>query len=175
MILKLSKAELSELKKVLQSKVLKSIKNIDIDILRNISKRLDNSKSIKLYVDGAADLHTKTAGIGGVLYRNGDELFSFSEFIGSATNNEAEYKALIKGLEELHNLNILNIVIFADSELVVKQINGKYKVKNERMQVLNSKASSLLGKFNSWSITHIPREKNSVADKLSKDGMRRKK
>ncbi len=175
MILKLSKSELSELKKVLQSKVLNSIKNIDIYILRNISERLDDSASVKLYVDGAADLHTKTAGIGGVFYRNGDELFSFSEFIGSATNNEAEYKALIKGLEESHNLNIFNINIFADSELIVKQINGNYKVKNERMQVLHSKAISLFKNFSSWSITYIPREKNSVADKLSKDGMRRKK
>ena len=172
MILKLSKAELSELKKVLQSKVLNSIKNININVLHNISNRLNDNASVKLFVDGAADLHTKTAGIGGVFYRNGDELFSFSEFIGSATNNEAEYKSLIKGLEESHNLNILNINIFADSELVVKQINGDYKVKNERMQILNRKVISLLKNFSSWSISHIPREKNSVADKLSKDGMR---
>lgn len=175
MILKLSKAELTELKKVLNSKVLNSIKDFDIDVLNNINKRLGNSKSIKLYVDGAADLHTKSAGIGGVFYRNGDELFSFSEFIGSATNNEAEYGALIKGLEESHNLNLRNIDIFADSELVVKQINGEYKVKNERMQKLYGKAISLLVKLNSWSLTHIPREKNSVADKLSKDAMRKKK
>ncbi len=127
MILKLSKAELSELKKVLNPKVLTNIKNIDIDVLHNISNRLEDSESVKLFVDGAADLHTKTAGIGGVFYRNGDELFSFSEFIGSATNNEAEYGALIKGLEESQNMNILSIDIFADSELVVKQINGEYK------------------------------------------------
>ena len=175
MILKLSKAELSELKKVFQSNVLSSIDNIDIDVLNNIQKRLGNNGSIKLYVDGAADLHTKTAGIGGVFYRSGNELFSFSEFIGSATNNEAEYKALIKGLEESHKLNISNIEIFADSELVVKQINGDYKVKNERMQRLHHKAIGLFSKFNSWSLTHITRDKNSVADKLSKEGMRGKK
>ncbi len=99
----------------------------------------------------------------------------FQKNIGSATNNEAEYKALIKGLEESHKLNLVSIAIYADSELIVKQINGEYKVKNERMQILNSKAISLLGKFNRWSIIHIPRDKNSAADKLSKDGMRRKK
>ncbi len=175
MILKLSKTELSELKKVLRSKVLNSISNIDVDLLRNISKRLNENASVELYVDGAADLHSKTAGIGGVFYRNGDELFSFSEFIGSATNNEAEYKALIKGLKESHKLKILNIAIFADSELIVKQINGQYKVKNERMQILNNKANGLLKKFTHWTVTHIPREKNSAADKLSKEGMRRKK
>ena len=175
MILKLSKAELSELKKVLNSKVLNNIKDLDVDIIHNISARLGDSKSVILYVDGAADLHTKTAGIGGVFYRNGDELFSFSKFIGSATNNEAEYSALIKGLEESLRLNISNIEIFADSELVVKQINGEYKVKNERMQRLHHKATGLLSKFISWSLNHISREKNSVADKLSKDGMRSKK
>ena len=56
-----------------------------------------------------------------------------------------------------------------------KQINGVYKVKNERMQKLHHKAIGLLDKFNSWSLTHIPREKNSVADKLSKEGRRGKK
>ena len=175
MILKLSKDELSELKKVLQSKEIKSNKNINVEVLNNINKRLDSTNPVKLFVDGAADLHTKTAGIGGVFYRNGDELYSFSEFIGSATNNEAEYGALIKGLEESLKLNISNIEIFADSELVVKQINGDYKVKNERMQKLHKIAHGLLNNIEFWSINHIPREKNSVADKLSKDGMRSKK
>ncbi|MBU0529884.1 ribonuclease HI family protein [bacterium] len=175
MILKLSKTELVELKKVLQTKVLSNIKNVDIEVLNNIKNRLEYSESVKLFVDGAADLHTKTAGIGGVFYRNGDELFNFSEFIGSATNNEAEYNALIKGLEESQKLNILSIDIFADSELVVKQINGNYKVKNDRMQILFNEVINLLSQFKSWSLTHIPREKNSVADKLSKDAMRRKK
>jgi ribonuclease HI len=172
MILKLSKAELSELKKVLSSKVLNSIGDIDLKLINAINNRLDNGKSVKLFVDGAADLHTKIAGIGGVFFRNGDELFSFSEFIGSATNNEAEYGALIRGLEESLKLNIVDIDIFADSELVVKQIKGEYKVKNERMQKLHSKAIRLFTKLNSWSIAHIPREKNTIADKLSKEGMR---
>ena len=172
MILKLSKAELSELKKVLSSKVLNRIENIDLKLINSINNRLDNGKSIKLFVDGAADLHTKTAGIGGVFFRNGDELFSYSEFIGNATNNEAEYGALIRGLEESLKLNILDIDIFADSELVVKQINGEYKVKNDRMQKLYGKAISLFENFNSWSLAHIPREKNTIADKLSKDGMK---
>ncbi len=175
MNLKLSKLELTELKKVLQSKVLNSINNIDIEVLNNLKNRLDKNATVKLFVDGAADLHTQTAGIGGVFYRNDEELFSFSEFIGSATNNESEYKALIKGIEESHDLKLLNIDIFADSELIVKQINGEYKVRNERMQKLYKKTISLLNKLNSWTITHIPRDQNSIADKLSKDAMRRKK
>ena len=174
MNIKLSKAELAELKKVLQSKNLNKLIGIDVNILTDLGNRIIQNSKIKLFVDGAADLHTKTAGIGGVIYRNGEEMYSFSEHIGSATNNEAEYKALIRGLKELINLKLLNVEVYADSELVVKQINGIYKVKNERMQVLHKEAHRLLKEFESWLVSHIPREKNSVADKLSKDGMRNK-
>jgi ribonuclease HI len=172
--IKLSEAEVSELKKLLQSSKLKSIKGLNIDILNNISTKIKGSGKIELYVDGAADLHTKTAGIGGVIYRNGEELFSFSEYLDDSTNNEAEYSALIQGLKELLNLRLLNANIYADSELIVKQINGEYKVKNDRMQVLHKEAMILFGKLNGWTLNHIPREKNSVADKLSKNGMRSK-
>ena len=174
MNIKLSKAELAELKKVLQPKNLNKLIDIDINILRDLGNRIEQNGKIKLFVDGAADLQTKTAGIGGVIYRNGEEMYSFSEHIGSATNNEAEYKALIRGLKELINLKLLNVEVYADSELVVKQINGIYKVKNERMQVLHKEARHLLKEFERWLVSHIPREKNSVADKLSKNGMRNK-
>jgi len=172
--IKLSNAEVSELKKLLQSSKIKSIKEVNTDIINSISNKIDNSENIELFVDGAADLHTKTAGIGGVIYRNGEELFSFSEYLDDSTNNEAEYSALIRGLKELINLKLLDANIYADSELVVKQINGEYKVKNDRMQVLHKKAMGLFDKFQAWSLNHIPREKNSVADKLSKNGMRSK-
>lgn len=174
MNIKLSEAEVSELKKLLQSSNLESIKDINTDILDSISTKIERSGKIELYVDGAADLHTKTAGIGGVIYRNGEELFSFSEFLDDSTNNEAEYTALIRGLQELINLKLLNANIYADSELIVKQINGEYKVKNDRMQVLHKEAMKLFEKFNTWTLNHIPREKNYVADKLSKNGMRNK-
>jgi ribonuclease HI len=173
--IRLSKAELTELKKILSSKYLKNINNIDMNILGILLKRIESNSKIKLYVDGAADLHSKIAGIGGIIYKNDEELFSFSEYIGSKTNNEAEYSALIRGIDELLNLNILHAEIYADSELIVKQINGEYKVKNERMLKLHSKATSLLKQLNSWSVNHIVRDKNSVADKLSKEGMKRKK
>jgi len=173
--IKLSKAEHTELSKLLNSGYLNNIKNINIKILRNLSKKLIQDKTIKLFVDGAADLHSKTAGIGGVVFRNDEEVYSFSEFIGSATNNEAEYSALIKGIDCLINLNITSAEIYADSELIVKQINGEYKVKNERMQRLHSKAKLLLKNIDSWTVSHIPREKNTVADNLSKEGMRNKK
>jgi len=91
---------------------------------------------------------------------------------GNKTNNEAEYQALINGLKVILKLKQLNVDIYSDSELVVKQINGQYKVKNERMIILNRKVRKILEQLDSWTISHIPREKNSIADKLAKSGMK---
>ena len=90
--------------------------------------------------------------------------------MNDSTNNEAEYTALIRGLEYLVQMKLLNVQIFSDSELVVKQINGEYKVKNSRMILLNQKASSLFSQLENWSFTHVLREKNKVADKLAGEG-----
>ena len=68
-------------------------------------------------------------------------------------------------------ISVSNVSIFADSELVVRQINGDYKVKNERMAVLHKKTHELLSKLNSWVINHVLREKNTEADDLSKKGL----
>ena len=124
-----------------------------------------------LYVDGAADLKAKNAGIGGIILRNDnskEELFTFSDNIGQATNNEAEYKALIRGLEYAAELNGTDIVVYSDSELIVNQVNLEYKVKNKRMLSLHRKARSILEKFGSWQVRHIPRDDNRKADSLSK-------
>ena len=141
-----------------------------IDVIDYVSMR-DELKSYSLYVDGAADLHSKTAGIGGVFYNNADEeIYRFSEYLDDATNNEAEYTALIEGLKYGLELKLININIYSDSELVVKQISGHYKVKNDRMKKLYKETYSLLSKFKSWSCTHVLRDKNKVADKLATDG-----
>ena len=126
----------------------------------------------ELYVDGAADLHSKSAGIGGVIFKDSQELLTFSKPLYDKTNNESEYLALLEGLNVSLELSILNINIYADSELVVRQVNGVYKVKNDRMKVLHSDVINLLEKFNEWSINHISRDNNQIADKLSKDGMK---
>ena len=145
-------------------------KNSVLDLLY---KKLKVENNITLYIDGASDLHSKTAGIGGVIYNSDKELFSFSEYLHDSTNNEAEYKALIAGLKYLLEFKLLNPIIFSDSELIVKQVNGEYKVKNERMKILHSEAISLLGNFESWRLTHILREKNKVADKLANEGRKK--
>ena len=172
--MKLDQNEIESLKKVLSNDFFKLIVDMfdksTFDVLLNLNKRLNDDKKISMYIDGAADLNSKTAGIGGVIYKDDEELFTFSEYLNDSTNNEAEYTALIRGLEYLVKMKLLNVQIFSDSELVVKQINGEYKVKNSRMILLNQKAFSLFIQLEQWSFTHVLREKNKVADKLAGEG-----
>ena len=148
----------------------------DLSSLENLlSDDLQSKKSYNLFTDGACefddDYKPVNAGIGGLLKMDNNIIFSFSENIGKKTNNEAEYLALIKGIEICVESNFLNISIFLDSELVVKQINGDYKVKNERMAALHKKTHDLLKMLSSWEINHVLRDKNTEADDLSMQGL----
>ena len=125
----------------------------------------------KLFVDGAADLHSKTAGIGGVVYINDLEVAKFSEPLFDKTNNESEYLALLNGIKVVLDLGYASVDIYSDSELIVKQLIGDYKIKNDRMKKLNNEVNSYLTKLSDWSINHVRRENNMRADQLSKIGM----
>lgn len=87
-------------------------------------------------------------------------------FLGHCTNNEAEYQALLLGLEKLLSLGATEVVCNLDSELVVKQLNGQYKVKNANMQAFVERVNKLKKDFTQISFVHVPREKNKEADKL---------
>ena len=144
-------------------------------LIKMIDGMSEQDQAIKLFIDGAADLHSKTAGIGGVIYSNDKELSNFSEPLFDKTNNEAEYLSLIKGIDKLIELKVLNVNIYSDSELVVKQVLGIYKVKNERMKILHNLVLEKLNLIDKWSLVHIRREKNIRADELSKLGMNKAK
>lgn len=120
-----------------------------------------------LYCDGASSGNPGDSGIGAVLLLE-DTAHEISEHIGTATNNIAEYTALIKGLSKAKALKIENLKIFLDSELIVKQIQGKYKVKSENLKALHQEALSHLKYFKAYTISHIPREQNKRADALAK-------
>ena len=169
--MKLSKKDIEVLAIILDKKDISHLSQENQRVILSLRSKLSGVGTIELFVDGAADLHSGTAGIGGVFYRNGEELYSFSEFIGSKTNNEAEYEALIIGVKQAHKLHVSSLNIFADSQLVVRQIMGQYKVKNERMKPLHKQALELLGKLENWNIEHVYRDKNTRADALSKSGM----
>ncbi len=147
-------------------------KDLLLDLLKDDDK---NNIKPKLFVDGAADLHSKTAGIGGVVYINDIEVAKFSEPLYDKTNNESEYLALIKGIQVILELELDNVDIYSDSELIVKQLIGEYKIKNDRMKKLNDKVNLNLIKLSNWSIQHVRREKNMRADQLSKMGMEKAK
>ncbi|MEE8336358.1 MAG: ribonuclease HI family protein [Candidatus Neomarinimicrobiota bacterium] len=142
-------------------------------VLIKLGDKLNKPREIYLYIDGAADLKSRTAGIGGVFYENEEEIFSFSEYLHDATNNDAEYSALLHGLKVANELKIKTIIILADSELVVKQVNGEYRVKHPRMKILYKQVQNELIKFEKWSLKHVYREQNKRADELSKLGRKK--
>jgi ribonuclease HI len=86
-------------------------------------------------------------------------------YMGMATNNQAEYYGMIKGLERARDLGIDKLTLFSDSQLVVNQMNGFYKVKNQELAPLNQQLNELAQSFEKVTFVHIPRELNKIADK----------
>jgi len=132
-------------------------------------------KVLDIYIDGASKGNPGPASVGVVICCNGEVVKNISDYIGEATNNVAEYKALIYALEEALILNAEVLRIRTDSELLFKQINGKYKVKNENLKVLFDRAKHLISAFKKFSIVHIRRNLNKGADKLANDVFKKKK
>lgn len=119
-------------------------------------------------VDGACKGNPGPAGIGGVLETtDGKQIARISQAIGNQTNNIAEYTAFITLLQTAASLNIKRLQVQSDSELMVKQINGIYKVKNANIFPLIKQVNQLMQQFESVKIIHVPREKNALADALS--------
>jgi ribonuclease HI len=125
------------------------------------------TKKAVLYSDGASAGNPGASGIGAVIEMAG-RTYELSEPIGIATNNVAEYTALIRGLEKARALGAEEITVYADSELLVRQLGGTYKVKNPNLLELYQKVIRLKGSFRKFSLRHIAREKNKRADALAK-------
>ena len=118
-----------------------------------------------LYTDGGSRGNPGIAACGFLLTdENGNEVLSGGWYLGTNTNNHAEYCGLIWGLQNAINAGVRNLKIYADSELMVKQINGEYKVKNAHLKELHTQAKELFQSFESIKILHIYREANKVAD-----------
>lgn len=125
------------------------------------------NKRLEIYVDGGARGNPGPAGVGVVILdAGGKKIKDVSKYIGEATNNIAEYNALIYGLEEALMLRADEVKINLDSELVVKQINGEYRVKDANLKPLFERALNMLKSFKNFEINHIDRSKNKEADKL---------
>ena len=125
------------------------------------------SKTFFIYADGGSRGNPGPAGIGVVILDAGKKkVKEVFKYIGETTNNNAEYNALICGLEEVRSLGGDEIIINLDSELVVKQLNGEYRVKNSEIRPLFEEAIAGLKNFKSFEINHIDRSENKEADKL---------
>ncbi|MEW5979187.1 MAG: reverse transcriptase-like protein [Acidobacteriota bacterium] len=128
------------------------------------------------YVDGGSRGNPGVAGYGVLLLdEDGQVLASVSEGIGIGTNNVAEYSALLAALRLAQSHGIRALQVLADSELLVKQIQGLYQVRHPGLKPLFQQAQSLIRDLDSFSITHIPREQNREADRLANLAMDRSK
>ncbi|XP_070046877.1 uncharacterized protein [Nicotiana tomentosiformis] len=129
---------------------------------------MSESEVWTLFTDGTSNV--KRSGLGVVLITPSGETLKQTIKTVPLTSNEAEYEALIEGLELARGLDSEVIEIKCDSQLVVNQVYGIFKAKEERMQQYVVKVQALLARFREWSITHIPREENAEADALANLG-----
>ncbi|MGA3208944.1 MAG: ribonuclease HI family protein [Syntrophales bacterium] len=130
------------------------------------------SPVVNLYTDGACRGNPGQGGAGAILMDEKGEIIAAVRLpLGHCTNNIAEYKALIFGLEEVIKKQYGRLNIFLDSELLVNQIKGSYKVKNENLKILMREVRKLLSYFDSYTVAHIDRSQNHMADKLANEAI----
>ena len=126
---------------------------------------------VGLFTDGAAKGNPGPAGIGIWMECNGVAIQEIGEYIGETTNNAAEYKALIRGLKLAQELGVARVDAFSDSELMVRQLNGIYRVKTPALKPLYDEARKLGRSFDAFQIQHVPRSENHEADRLANLGI----
>jgi len=142
-------------------------------------KKTTDTSSIKkgadlivVNVDGASRGNPGESGIGVAIFDKDSNLINEAcDYLGVATNNIAEYNALILGVKLSTKYNAKRVLFKSDSELMVKQIKGEYRVKNAQLKLLFTEAQSLLKKLPNWKIMHVPREENKEADLLANKGV----
>jgi ribonuclease HI len=129
-------------------------------------------KVLRLYTDGGSRGNPGPAGLGMVIEDDqGMRLWGGHRFVGTATNNQAEYLALIAGLRKVAEWRPDALEVYMDSELVVKQVSGRYKVRNADLQPLHTQVVGLMRGFPRVNVSHVPRERNRGADALANRAM----
>lgn len=129
--------------------------------------RKNNLSPVKVFTDGGARGNPGPAAIGVVFFDHRDQIIKkYSEYIGEQTNNYAEYAALRLALEEARKMSILRLDCFLDSELVVRQVGGVYRVKNKNLIDIFEQVKKLACRFEWIRFSHVVREKNKIADGL---------
>ncbi len=131
-------------------------------------------EKFEVYIDGASKGNPGESAYGVVIFKNGKIYKKTGNFIGITTNNIAEYLSLIFALIECLPFAKEEIEIKSDSQLLVKQMNGEYRVKDNQLKIFNFIANSLLLKYKKIKIKYIPREENKIADKLANSFIEKK-
>jgi len=126
---------------------------------------------LTIFTDGGARGNPGPAGIGVVIKSSGKTVKAYGKYIGETTNNQAEYRALVSALESAKEMGATEVEIFMDSELVVKQLKGEYKVRDAELAPLYLKIHNLRAGFKKFFVAHVRREKNKEADKLVNDAI----
>ncbi|MGH2979532.1 MAG: ribonuclease HI family protein [Solirubrobacterales bacterium] len=130
------------------------------------------TERVVVHVDGGARGNPGPAGVGVVITdARGTVLDRANDYIGEATNNTAEYRAVLLGLERARELGAREVEIVNDSQLVARQVTGEYRVKKDDLRPLHAQALAALGEFDRWSIRSVPREQNEHADELVNDAI----
>jgi ribonuclease HI len=126
-----------------------------------------DTNELTIFTDGASRNNPGEAGAGVLILRDNKPVAKLARYLGTTTNNIAEYTAAIMGMEHAIKLGASSVRLLADSELLVKQLNGQYKVKNEGLKPLHHKIKELIAKIGSVEVQYIPRAQNKEADALA--------
>lgn len=129
---------------------------------------MDRAGPLTIYIDGSVQGNPGPGAIGVVILNgDGQVMEAWGEAIGEVTNNQAEYRALLAALEKARRLGAAEVTIRSDSQLLVRQFSGEYRVKDAKLRPLHERARALAGRFQSFQLEHIPREENRAADRLA--------
>lgn len=133
------------------------------------------SRVLSIYADGACKGNPGEGGAGVVIKdSDGSIVARIKSYLGEVTNNRAEYQALILGLQEAERLGAGEVYVYLDSELVVRQINGMYQVRDPSLKGFVQEVKRRLGRFQRWAVRYIPRDANKEADRLAREAVREK-
>jgi ribonuclease HI len=144
--------------------------------IEKVSVTQKKENGVVLFFDGCCKGNPGPGGAGAVLYKNGEEIWNESCFVGQkVTNNVAEYTGLIIGMKQAVNLGIKSLIVNGDSLLIIRQMKGEFKVSSENLQELYKTAKTLEKSFNTISYNHVYRKGNKRADALSNEGLAKNK
>jgi len=138
----------------------------------SLHRRGSLSKKLTIFIDGACQGNPGPAGIGVAIFEDDQLIKELSYPLGEATNNIAEYSALIYALLEAAAFKADRLTIFTDSQLVCRQVSGEYKIKNVHLKFLHGQVLLLLKLFKEVKVEHVPREKNKRADQLAASSLK---